>query len=193
MSQRARSALAAQTVAHKAGKLIGRYGLVAAARWRRRGRFLIGLAGTGLVRPPASTTSGGGAAAAGVGVGKLMGGGLARPGWAAGGGADAAADRLGAARVAWELCGWGWGWGWGMFPPANQASTRSSSSADRLRPWPRQRATTKLRKRPANKFADAPCSNQGSDSLTTSKMKRTSSRRTSSPRSCARCVMLAKV
>ena len=71
--------------------------------------------------------------------------------------------------------------GCGSVPPANQASIRSSSSAERLRPWPRQRATTKLRKRPANRLAEAPCSNQGSASLTTSSTKRTSSRRTSRP------------
>src|SRR3546814_13681902 len=54
----------------------------------------------------------------------------------------------------------------------NQASIRSNSLAESLRPWPRQRATTKLRKRAAKTSADAPCSNQGSASLTTSSTQR---------------------
>ena len=88
-------------------------------------------------------------------------------------------------------------WRPSCFAAASRRRTRHRSDRARRptasRPWPRQRATTKLRNLPANRLADAPCSNQGSASLTTSSTKRTSSRRRSSPRSCARCVMLVSV
>ena len=77
--------------------------------------------------------------------------------------------------------------------PVNHASIRSISSADRFNPWSRHRAATKLRKRLANRLAEAPCSNQGSCSLTTSTTKRTSSRRISTPRSRALVAMLVRV